>query len=91
MSALNDPDKKSETLKSLLERVQIIEDEKGNKQEIVSIGGLYLDAKIIRFPKRMLSDTKNMSLRDDDTILATSPKTGTVLLLSRHSVSKALN
>lgn len=67
-------------IKPLLEKVQAIEDENGEKQEMVSLGGLYVDAKFLRVYIRNIRNTKKWPLRDDDILLVSFPKTGNVLL-----------
>lgn len=75
MAALNDPFRREDMLKELVENSPIIEDENGSKQRIISIGGLYVDKKFFDIGK-VLKNTMQMTLLDDDIILATCPKTG---------------
>lgn len=70
-------------IQEVLKHVRTIKDENGEKQEMVNVGGLYLDAKLFRYPVRVLKDTKSMPLRDDDILLAASPKTGTLVLIKK--------
>lgn len=74
--ALNDPKRKDGMMKELLDNVRIIEDENGEKENEVSVGGLFMHTRLFTLPNRQLRETWKMSLRDDDIILATAPKTG---------------
>lgn len=75
--ALNDPLRKDEMVKELLEDVITIEDENGNIHELVSLGGLFFDANNFRMPGLDFTNIKTVALQDDDIFLLTYPKTGT--------------
>lgn len=78
MIALNDPLRKDGMIKMLLGDVLTIEDEHGNKHELVSLGGLYIDANNFRMPGLPFRIMKTVALRDDDIFLLTYPKTGSI-------------
>lgn len=78
IEALHDPERKDAMVTELLKNALKIEDEKGEINEIISVGGLYLDPKFFTLQACTLKMTKTMPLRHDDVIVATCPKTGTV-------------
>lgn len=78
--ALNEPDRKDAMIKELLDNVKTVKDENGEQQELVSLDGLCFNVKHLRPPVARTNVTRTISLRDDDIILATCPKTGTLVL-----------
>lgn len=76
LAALNDPERKYATIKDLLDNVVTLEDEHGQKHELVNLGGFFFNVKLFRTRERLFVDTKRVLLRDDDVIVITFPKTG---------------
>lgn len=74
--ALNDPKRKDGMVKELLDNVRVIEDENGEKEHEISLGGLFVHTTIFTAPTREFRETWKFPLREDDIILATCPKTG---------------
>lgn len=74
--ALNDPERKDATIKEILSNVFTLEDESGNKHDLVNLCGLYFSPRLFRTREMLFLDTKRVQLLGDDIILASYPKTG---------------
>lgn len=65
-------------VKELQKHPKVIVDENGTRHEVTNVGGLIVGSKCFEIPQILLSNTKAISFRDDDILLVTQPKTGTV-------------
>ena len=82
MAALHDPTKKVEVCDALLADIDVVEDEFGEKHELIEIGDLTFNKRmLLSTQKRLIADPKQVKLRESDILLPTYPKTGNIRCL----------